>query len=86
MDTQVQNFITKARQEAEVIHSAITNARTILEQYQKLGYTAALIEENNIGDNEDVTGQQIDLAMAALNDFITLWAGNAGTYLLEIER
>lgn len=86
MDTQVQNFVTKARQEAEVIHSAITNARVILEQYQKLGYSPAVIDASISGDNADVTGAQIDLAMAALNDFIALWAGVAGTYLLEIER
>lgn len=86
MDPQVQNFMTKARQEAEVLHSAITNARTILEQYQKLGYNPSIIDENAIGDNADVTGQQIDLAMAALNDFISLWNGVAGTYLLQIER
>jgi hypothetical protein len=85
-DTQVQNFISKARQNAEIIHSAVTSARTVLEQYQKLGYSPALIDENAIGDNSDITGAQIDLAMAALNDFITLYAGNAGTYLLEIER
>jgi len=86
MDTQVENFITKARQQAEIVHSAITGARTILEQYQKLGYNPEIIDENLTGDNQDVTGQQIDLAMAALSDFIAVWNGNAGTYLLEIER
>jgi len=86
MDTQVNNFISTARADAENMKATIAHFRATLEQWQKLGYSPAVIDANKAGDNEDITGAQIDLAMAAMNDFITTWNGNAGTYLLEITR
>lgn len=85
-DSQVQNFVSRMRGHAEEMDAIVQAFRSDVQQWQKLGYNAAIVDENITGDNEDVDGVQIDYAVAGMVSFITTWDGVAGTYLLEIER
>ncbi len=74
------DFISRTRQTVtEILEAFYARWGELYAQYQALGYGTALVDEDFVGENSDLTAQQFKDAVAALNNVKAALDGNSPT-------